>query len=383
MREGPNDKGKNEICQSSVPSKFVGFPLKITFVLPGVPAPIGGFRTVYEYANHLSARGHEVTIVHPRAHRHADPPANVWQGIRRKGGYFLRKFFTPTVHWMPMAPKVHMRMTPDLSAASVDDGDVVVATAWQTSDYVAGYPASKGRKYYLVMDFDHWFGPQDLVEASWKFPMKKVAISTFIYEKVVAVTADPKNVIMIPCGVAHERFRLFNDLAKRSTIAMMYSPGPYKAAEDGVRALEICKKKYPDIQAVVYGRTRRPRGLPSWVEYRSQIAEEELVQVYNQSKIFLCSSLAEGFALPPAEAMACGCAVVSTRCGGNGEYAEHGVTALLSPPGQPGALAENVLKLLEDDELRVQLAQAGHRRIQRFTWERSADLLEKYFLKDG
>jgi glycosyltransferase involved in cell wall biosynthesis len=103
--------------------------------------------------------------------------------------------------------------------------------------------------------------------------------------------------------------------------------------------------------------------------FKKNVSEEQLVRIFNQSKIFLCSSLAEGFAFPPAEAMACGCAVVSTDCGGIREYAVHEVNALLSPPGNPQALAENIIRLLEDNELRVKLAKTSHQQIKRFTWD--------------
>ena len=39
---------------------------RVTFVLPGHGKnPIGGYKVAYEYANHLQARGHEVTVIHP------------------------------------------------------------------------------------------------------------------------------------------------------------------------------------------------------------------------------------------------------------------------------------------------------------------------------
>ena len=166
------------------------------------------------------------------------------------------------------------------------------------------------------------------------------------------------------------------DIAARPRcISMFFSTAPYKAPGDAVRALEICKGQQPGIQAIVFGTGPRPDRLPPWMEYHQNVPEAELVRIYNQSSIFICSSLAEGFAFPPAEAMACGCAVVTTDCGGNREYAEHEVTALLSPPRDPEALARNVLRLLDDDSLRRRLARAGYERIQEFTWEKSADLL--------
>jgi glycosyltransferase involved in cell wall biosynthesis len=266
----------------------------------------------------------------------------------------------------------------DLDASKVPDGDVVFATAWQTAEYVAKYPVSKGRKFYLVMDFGSFFGHEDRLEATWRLPFQKVTISRWLYEQVCSAEGGHRNTVNIPIGIDHQRFRLTADIGRRpKRAAMFYGYASYKAPEDAVSALEIAKRRHPDMSVVVFGQlNQKPRNLPSWASYQNNVSEESLIAIYNSSSIFVCSSVAEGFALPPAEAMACGCAVASTDCGGIRDFAEHEVTALLSPPRDPAALAQNVLRLLEDDELRQRLARAGQERIQGFSWERSTDQLE-------
>ena len=69
--------------------------------------------------------------------------------------------------------------------------------------------------------------------------------------------------------------------------------------------------------------------------------------------------------------MACGCAVATTDCGGNREYAEHEKTALVSDPDDSTSLVYNLLRLLSDDELRVKIALAGGERVRDLTWEKS------------
>lgn len=182
----------------------------------------------------------------------------------------------------------------------------------------------------------------------------------------------------VPIGIDHERFRLLNGFGSRSgKVAMLYSRLDYKASDSGLRALEMCKARYPGLEAILFGPRAGPRHIPSWITYRSNVSDETLVEIYNRCGIYLCSSLAEGFALPPAEAMACGCAVVSTDCGGIREYAEHEVTALLSAPGDVEALASDLARLLEHEDLRLRLAQTGHRRIQEFTWQKAVDQFEE------
>jgi len=99
---------------------------------------------------------------------------------------------------------------------------------------------------------------------------------------------------------------------------------------------------------------------------------------YNGSSIVVSSSIAEGFALPPAEGAACGCAIVATDSGGIRDFVQDGVTGLLSPPRNPEMLANNICRLLGDDDLRIRFARSANDFIKRFNWERTADLLEEF-----
>ncbi len=330
---------------------------------------------VYEYANRLSRRGHRVNVVHPllrspnRASLTKKLGAPVVLALNRLTGL-------PRTGWLDMRPGVNMLLVRSLDERFIPPGDAIVASAWQTAERVVGYAPDKGRKFYLVMDFDPWLGPKDRLEATWRAPLHKIPISGWLSQRLIQSGAE--DVTPVPIGIDHERFRLLNDFGSRSRkVAMLYSRLDYKASDAGLRALEICKGRHPGLEAILFGRREGPRHIPSWITYRSNVSDETLMEIYNQCAIYLCSSLAEGFALPPAEAMACGCAVVSTDCGGIREYAEHEITALLSAPGDVEALASNLTRLLEDEDLRLKLAKTGHERIQKFTWDRATDEFEE------
>ena len=356
--------------------------MRITFILPGYPwKPVGGFRVVYEYANHLVARGHEVSIVHPRNLSNADPlpPSTLYSRLWRKAIRFRNRMFKPGVSWQPLDKRVRMFYRREPVSEFIPDGDVVFATAWQTCQVVSQCPSSKGRKFYLVQDFYPYLGSRSDIEKTWQLPFKKVIISSWLRDLVVESGVNESEAVVIPIGVDPQRFPILKAIEGRpKRVAMMYSTGNYKASQDGLQALDICRKRMVSFEAILFGPGRKPKTDPPWIEYRKNVKEEDLVKIYNSSSIFLSSSLAEGFALPPAEAMACGCAVAATDSGGIREYAEEGETALLSPPGDPEKLAGNLMRLLEDDHLRMRLAQAGHERIMDFTWQRSADLLERF-----
>lgn len=358
--------------------------MKISFVLPGYPwKPSGGYRVVYEYANHLVARGHEVTVVHSRRLPNWSPPSppNLYRWLRRKAGQLRNTVLTPKVTWQPIDHRVRMLYVPEPTPRYVPDADAVFATWWATAELVAEYPSSKGVTLYLIQSYEIWGGPKERVDVTWRMPLKKVVIAKWLHEKGLTLGVPKEEMIHIPNGINHKIFRLISPIQNcPPKVAMMYSNSNWKGGADGIKALELSRSEFPKLQAVLFGVGAKPRHLPQWIEYVQNPPQEQLVkEIYNRCSIYLCPSWTEGWHLPPAEAMACGCAVVSTDIGGVQDYAVHEETALLSPPKDPGALADNLVRLLEDEAMRIKLAKEGHRRIQQFRWEKSAEMLE-YFI---
>jgi glycosyltransferase involved in cell wall biosynthesis len=94
--------------------------------------------------------------------------------------------------------------------------------------------------------------------------------------------------------------------------------------------------------------------------------------------VFINSSLLEGFGLACVEAMACGCALVTTANGGSDDYAIHAETALVSDADDASTMADHIESLLLDDETRTHLALRGRDYVQRFDWDMSAEILESF-----
>lgn len=137
------------------------------------------------------------------------------------------------------------------------------------------------------------------------------------------------------------------------------------------------------VELVVIGRPRpggrvdraiASLGLADSVRCVSGISDQELARLYGEAQLAVVPSLYEGFSLPAIEAMACGVPVLATTGGALPEVVGNdGETGLLVPPGDPGALAAGINRLLDDGELRSALGEAGRKRVlQRFTWEVTA-----------
>jgi glycosyltransferase involved in cell wall biosynthesis len=349
--------------------------------MPGYAwAPSGGFKVAYEYANHLAGRGHDVTLVHPRQLEDAPQLMNpsLYQRFR-KGIFGLRDLVsTPKLDWQRIDEKVRLLFVPNADDRFIPPGDAVFATACFTVDAVRNYPASRGQKFYLIQGYETWMKPKEYVDATWRAPLHKAVVSNWLFD--LGKTLGVSDVVYIPNAIDHDKYRCTRPIHGRALqIAMLFSAVPIKGANDGIAALEIVRKRFPTLKAVFFGAGRRQSWIPDWIEYYRNPRQEFIVnEIYNKSRIVLSPSWSEGFALPPAEAAACGCAIVATDSGGIRDFVENGVTGLLSPPRDSAALAEHLSRLLENESLAAKLSAACQDRLKDFTWERSTALLEEF-----
>jgi glycosyltransferase involved in cell wall biosynthesis len=358
--------------------------MRVTFLMPRYErGPSGGYRVVCEYANALVSRGHDVTVVHPRR---LEPPCpseklSLRGHVRETLNNLSNVLFTPSIDWQPIDDRVKLVHVPSSAPEYIPDADAIFATAWGTVPPILECPKTKGEKCYLIQGYETWQGPKDLVDATWRSPLHKVVVSKWLCE--VGNELGCRDLVYIPNGVDHDRYRLLRPIESRPRqVAMAFSTGSVKGPGDGLRALEIAKEKYPDTRVVMFGTGRRISSIPSWAEYYRNPPQDFIVsEIYNRSSIFLSSSWSEGFALPPAEAACCGCAVVASDSGGIRDFIQTGETGLLSPPKDPVTLAQNLCLLLGNDDLRVKFAKAGHSGMARLNWERSADLLEDFLTR--
>ncbi|CAL9549752.1 glycosyltransferase family 4 protein [Streptomyces sp. enrichment culture] len=159
---------------------------------------------------------------------------------------------------------------------------------------------------------------------------------------------------------------------------------PLKGLVFLVEALAKVRVEQPDAHLVVVG--KRPEkgpvvqameryGLEGAVEFVKGITDAELVDLVRSAQVACVPSLYEGFSLPAAEAMATGTPLLATTGGAIPEVAgRDGETCLAVPPGDAGALAAGLTRLLGDAALRARLGAAGRDRVLRhFTWARAAE----------
>lgn len=365
----------------------VGEIIKITFLLPGPPSvPVGGFRVAYTYANHLADRGHEVRVVHAgRLGQFTPPDPGNLAMLRRLWRVWKRwqpVLIPPRIAWQDIHPHVKMLyLSGEPQARYIPDGDIVVATAWTTAEYIAQYPRQKGRSFYLIQHLETWDGYEERVKETWHLPFEKIVVSQWLMQ--ISQAMGIHNAHHIPNGIDQNRFVLKIPFAERELgICALYHPAAWKGSDEAVQVMKRIHAVHPTVPCTFFGTMPRPDHLPSWVRYYENPPQEVLVnEIYNRHTIFLSTSWKEGFALPPAEAMACGCVFVGTDSGGCRDYAMDGETALLSDPGDIDTLFHNLDKVIVNASLRRHLQETGYGMIKRFTWKRSTDTLEQLMMR--
>ena len=351
--------------------------MKVNFLLPhfGIK-PTGGFKIVYEYANYLADRGFDITIIHGHFLN------NIKQRIVVCSKDYIKLMLSKKT-WININKNIKLIYVPKLKEKYIPDADITIATACQTADVLGKVSYKKGKKLYLIQHYETWNGSKSEVDSTWKNKdIHKIMISKWLLDIAKDMNIPNNEVTYIPNALDHNKFKVINSIENRDKIiSMMYSDVDWKGSKDGIKAIEKLKIIHPEIKVRFFGKCKRDNNIPEWIEYFENPKQNVLVEeIYNKASIFLCPSWFEGWGLPPMEAMACGCAVVTTENGGVNDFAIADKTALVCKPKDIEAMEFLLQKLVEDDSLRVDLAENGVEYVKNFTWEKSFKKFEELLL---
>jgi glycosyltransferase involved in cell wall biosynthesis len=137
------------------------------------------------------------------------------------------------------------------------------------------------------------------------------------------------------------------------------------------------------VGTLIKGRTDFPQlierlGLTERVRILGYVPDQDLPVLYKEAAVFVYPSFYEGFGLPVLEAMACGTPVITYNTTSLPEVVgEAGI--LLDLPVSPETLAAQIVRLMEDDTLRLELVARGIERAARFNWRATANLTVKAY----
>ena len=212
-----------------------------------------------------------------------------------------------------------------------------------------------------------------LTREAWGLPMQSVAVSSSLLPRLEELSRS-KALAVIANGINPAQYHIEN--FPRRGIGAIFSRHYLKAPEHTLEILRRARERWPFVPFYVFGEGPRPRELPRRSYWRLPSVEKAR-ELYNRCKVWILASRSEGLPGPLLEAMACGCAVVSTSHAGSLEVIQDGANGFLTPVGDTNLFLEKIDALLTDEELRRKIALAGTETVQRFNWDHSVEKMEQ------
>ncbi|WP_288397480.1 glycosyltransferase family 1 protein [uncultured Acinetobacter sp.] len=111
------------------------------------------------------------------------------------------------------------------------------------------------------------------------------------------------------------------------------------------------------------------------IKFLGRVSDKELIELYQNAKFFIFPSLYEGFGIPPLEAQACGCPVISSNAASLPEVLEE--SAFYFEPNDINAIKSAIELVNLDTVLMGKLVIDGYENIKRFSWDKSAQKLNE------
>lgn len=353
--------------------------MRISFVLPTVN-PSGGIKVALIYAKRLAEMGHAVTVVS------AKPRAPSFKQMLRS----LRKF-----KWRANAQPSslegwsgkHLILSKQemISGRLFPDADVVVATWWETAEWVAPLHPSKGAKAYFIQGhevFDNL--PVDRVKATYKLPFHRIVISKWLM-RTLQDAYGLDNLDLVPNSYDSKQFYAAErNKSQVPTVGFLYSETVPKGTDVVIAALGQLQTRFPNLRVVSFGTAVPKSDLLSTTKFEFHLMPQQDVirTLYSQCDVWIAGSRSEGFNLTALEAMACRTPLVSTRTGWPCDAVVDGENGYLVDVDDIESLAlaaEKVLELPDGDW--QNMSRQAYETASSGSWDISAKAFETSLLK--
>ncbi len=212
---------------------------------------------------------------------------------------------------------------------------------------------------------------------------KFVTVSESTKEELKRFGIKESNITVVPNGID-----LNPHLGKKSEKPVVVYFGRiknYKRVDHILKAFSIVKRKIPDAELVIAGRGEithlknlaKDLNIDGSVIFMGEVDEKRKVEILSSSWVYVIASTKEGWGISVIEANACGTPAVAYDVPGLRDSIKHGYNGLLVENGNIEALANAIIHLLKDDELRKELSRNAIEWAKQFSWDKSAEEFER------
>ncbi len=219
-----------------------------------------------------------------------------------------------------------------------------------------------------------------------------IAVSQAVAEHTRQISGHPPPPTVIPNGVDTVLFHPEQNPGHPAQVVLFVARMvPNKGPKTLVRAAALVLHHHPQAQFVLVGDGPLRNQLQEQVNH---LGIEQAVQflglrhdvpdLMRQANVFVRPSTLEGMPLTILEAMASGLPVVATPVGGTPELVKDGVNGYLVPVNDHDALANSIIKLLDNPSLAEKMGQRGREMVEMdYTWDAAAEQTERVYLEEA
>jgi O-antigen biosynthesis protein len=332
-----------------------------------IPEPFpgaGGDTAIFRIIRHLAEFGHDIRVY--------VVPYNLMNNYSTERiRDYVGKHFGPT-------PARYYRWS-----GYVDDADCTFATFWPTALELLALP-NGGQRYYLVQDFEPFFYPAGsppclAAENTYRAGLHCITLGPWLAKLLrerYQAMADHFD-YAVDTDIYWPRPGLRDD--QRQRLCFYARPAtPRRAYELGLEALQLVKARLPELEIVFYGAEELTPSPSFPFVNRGLLKQDGLAALFSSCDVGLVFSLTNP-SFVPLEMMACGCVVIEIASERLEGVLTHGQDAWLVEP-TPQAVADGVVQLLEEKQLRERLVENGYARTKTMPWSQSVRQIEAVLL---
>lgn len=324
--------------------------MKLTFVLMN-PDISGGNRVLFEVTNRLYKRGHDVEL-----------------------------FANKQQKWFNLEPPINVYKNFDELVQKIPESDVVTATFCWTAFPVDAVKGRKGIPAYYCQHYEPIFFLDEQQKAkaaeTYELPLNLIANSPWL-QQTLKEKHGRESFLVVP-GVDQKVFKPHKVERDEESFRILAftSLTPFKGLYDTTLAALHHVSRYTENLEVHFFGNRNVK-VPHGFKYvhHGSLGDEDLSKLCSSCDLYVGGSWAESSPLPPLEAMASGCPVVTTEVG-----TEHYGDAIRRViPRAPRRLGDEILRLIRHPEELADMRKRGLETVKMFTWDNTADIAEQFF----
>jgi len=336
-------------------------------IIGPVAPPVGGMTvSLNNLITSALKEKYNIFVLDITGYRSRNKTANIFLGIRYQA-YLIFKLICILIKKKPCIVHVQMASFFNFYRRSID---IIICKLF-------------GKKVILHLrgaNFVEFFNKSSLLGKCFiKFILnisdKVISLSKFWHDFLVGIM-NPETIATVPNGVICSDFKLVNNKKEElgfpdSHIFVLFMGpiGKRKGAFDILDAISIVTYKIKDVSFIFSGfgefkgeleqfsDLAKQKNLTAYVKYVGDIFGQEKYDYYLSSDVFVLPSYAENLPNSLVEAMAAGLPVVVSDVGAIPEIVEDGVNGFIIKPGNINAIADRIIKLANDSNLRKSMGQ--------------------------